>query len=69
MDPQDAEPERHGERKVRKSGSSVEVTIPPEAVENSGLEPGDSVTVMSMEDGAVVLVPYTLEDAVRDTIE
>jgi len=54
--------ELHGTRKVRTDGKSVVVTIPPEAVEKSGIEPGEQVMVGSEDDGAVVLIPWSESD-------
>jgi len=56
------DPEMHETRKVRTDGSSVTVTIPPEAVERSGIETGENVMVSTTEDGPVVLVPWSEGD-------
>lgn len=59
----DKDTELHGTRKVRKDGSSVMVTIPPGAVERSGIEPGEQVMIgTTEEDDAVVLVPWSEDD-------
>ncbi|AVP39965.1 hypothetical protein HOV17_gp02 [Halorubrum pleomorphic virus 9] len=55
-------------RKVRESGSSVAVTIPPAVVEKSGIEPGEQVLFTCEEDGGVTMIPWS-EDDIRDAME
>lgn len=54
--------EMHSTRAVRTDGDSVVVTIPPSAVDHSGIEVGENVMVGSEADGTVVLVPWGEED-------
>lgn len=54
--------EMHATRKVREDGDSVTVTIPPDAVDHSGIEVGENVMVGSEADGTVVLVPWGEDD-------
>ncbi len=56
------EAKQHGTRKVRKGDPTVTVSIPLDAVEHSGIEPGEQVMVGSLEDGEVVLKPWSEED-------
>jgi len=65
----DEEVERHGERKLRENESgSVTVTIPAEAVENSNLTPGTDATIVSQDDGPVLLLDMTLAKAAREQL-
>ena len=57
-------------RKIFKTGNSAVVSIPPEALEATGLEIGDEVTVtVDPEQSRIVLTPATLPGVRRDFIE
>ena len=58
----------HGTRKLREDSGSAVVTLPPEAVEGSGLKIGENVMVMTVEgEDSVLLLPW-LEEDIRDMI-
>ncbi|WP_281195817.1 hypothetical protein [Halorubrum sp. F4] len=63
----DDEMELHDTRKVREDGKSVVVTIPPEAVEHSGIEVGEKVRFGTVEGGEVAMIPWG-EDRIRDLL-
>lgn len=60
----DDETELAAPRIVQRDGDRVLVSLPEEAVENSGLTVGDETMVAYREDGPVVLVPWAREDVV-----
>lgn len=61
----DDETELAAPRKLQRDGDRVFVSLPEEAVENSGLTVGDETMVAYREDGPVVLVPWARDDVVE----
>ena len=52
-------------RKVQRDGDRVFVSLPEEAVENSGLAVGEETMVAYKEGGSVVLGPWARDDVVE----
>lgn len=61
----DDETELAAPRKVQRDGDRVLVSLPEEAVENSGLTVGDETMVAYKQDGPVVLMPWARDDVVE----
>lgn len=61
----DDEIELAAPRKVQRDGDRVLVSLPAEAVENSGLTVDDETMVAYREDGPVVLLPWARDDVVE----
>jgi antitoxin component of MazEF toxin-antitoxin module len=57
------------ERKIRPTGNSLSISIPPAVLRAVGLEEGDDTEVVAKADGAVVIRPVKDDEQPRDEIE